>query len=248
MSKTIGSGSVRLARARSAAVTPAPTRRGPRTDIDSRALIIETAERMFGDATIDAVSMRAVAREAGLGTRAVSYHFPSKRDLVAAVLHRRLPVVAKATTEGLEALIQRKAAPSVREVVETILEPYVNMLRAEPRPVLRWIKVFNQLALTEDRIWTDEFGVEPSFPDLFLTATARALPDISDEKVQRRAAIAMYSMITMLASTDRAAYGHPLGRKGLDPAWIEQLVIFTTAGLVGRIGSQRASPPRKRGG
>jgi AcrR family transcriptional regulator len=235
-------------RTTAAAVATAPSRRGPRTDVDTRALIIDTAERMFGDATIDAVSMRAVAREAGLGTRAVTYHFPSKRDLVAAVLHHRLPVVAKATTEGLEALIHRRAAPSVRDVVETILSPYVNMLRAEPRAVLRWIKVFNQLALTEDRIWTDEFGVDPSFPDLFLSATARALPDISDEKVQRRAAIAMYSMITMLASADRAAYGHPLGPKGLDAAWVEQLVIFTAAGLEGRIGRQRATPRHKRGG
>ena len=250
MTKTIGSGSVRATRARStgrtAAVATAPSRRGPRTDIDTRALTIDTAERMFGDSTIDAVSMRAVAREAGLGARAVSYHFPSKRDLVAAVLHRRLPVVAQATTEGLEALIQRRAVPSVRDVVETILGPYVDMLREEPRPVLRWIKVFNQLALTEDRIWTDEFGIEPSFPDMFLSAIARALPDISDEKVQRRAAIAMYSMITMLAGSDRAAYGHPLGKKGLDPEWVEQLVIFTTAGLEGRIDRRRATPSRKR--
>jgi AcrR family transcriptional regulator len=216
-------------------VTSAPTRRGPRTDIDSRALIIDTAERMFGDATIDAVSMRAVARAAGLGTRAVTYHFPSKRDLVAAVLKRRLPVVAQATTEGLADLAQRKAAPSVRDIVEAILSPYVEMLREDPRGVLRWIKVFNQLALTEDRIWTDEFGADPSFPDLFLAAAARALPDIGDLKVQRRAAIAMYSMITMLACADRAAYGHPLGPKGLDPDWVEQLVVYTTAGLQGRI-------------
>jgi AcrR family transcriptional regulator len=225
-------------------VTSAPSRRGPRTDIDTRALIIDTAERMFGDATIDAVSMRAIAREAGLGTRAVTYHFPSKRDLVAAVLHRRLPIVAEATSEGLVALIERRKAPSLREVVEAIVTPYVNMLREEPREVLRWIKVFNQLALTEDRIWTDEQGVDPSFTDLFLGAVSRALPDISDEKIQRRAAIAMYSMITMLASADRAAYGHPLGPKGLDPDWVEQVIIFTTAGLQGRIDRPRAAPRR----
>ncbi len=251
MTKTAGRDTIQPKRDRAAvyaaAVTSAPSRRGPRTDIDTRALIIETAERMFGDATIDAVSMRAVAREAGLGTRAVTYHFPSKRDLVAAVLNRRLPVVAEATTEGLSALIQRKKAPSVRDVIEAILAPYVNMLRKEPRAVLRWIKVFNQLALTEDRIWTDEFGVDPSFPDLFLSATARALPDISDEKVQRRAAIAMYSMITVLANADRAAYGHPLGPKGLDPEWVEQVVIFTTAGLQGRIHRQSATPRQARG-
>lgn len=226
-------------------VTSAPSRRGPRTDIDTRALIIDTAERMFGDATIDAISMRAIAREAGLGTRAVTYHFPAKRDLVAAVLYRRLPIVAQATSEGLVALTEQRTAPTLREVVEAILNPYVDMLREEPREVLRWIKVFNQLALTEDRIWTDEHGVDPSFTDLFLAAVARALPDIYDEKIQRRAAIAMYSMITMLASADRAAYGHPLGPRGLDPEWVEQLAIFTTAGLLGRVGRQRAARPKQ---
>ena len=224
------------------AVANTSTRRGPRTDIDTSALIIDTAERLFGDATIDAVSMRAVAREAGLGTRAVTYHFPSKSDLVEAVLKRRLPVVAQATSEGLATLVERKAAPSVRDLVETILTPYVDMLRKEPRPVLRWIKVFNQLALAEDQVWTDEFGVDPSFPELFLAAAARALPDISDVNVQRRAALAMYSMISMLASADRAAYGHPLGTRGLDPEWVEQVVIFTTAGLQGRIDRRRAAP------
>jgi len=69
----------------------------------------------------------------------------------------------------------------------------------------------------------------------FVTAAGRALPEIGDEKVQRRAGIAMYSMITMLANTDRTAYGQPLGPDGLDPDWVEQLVIFTTAGLQGRI-------------
>ena len=237
MSKTKDAGTAAVA-------TITSSRRGPRTDIDTRALIVDTSERLFGDATIDAVSMRAVAREAGLGTRAVTYHFPSKRDLVAAVLHRRLPVMAQATTDGLAALIERRAAPSVRDVVDAMLNPYVQLLRDDPRGALRWIKVFNQLALTEDPIWTDEFGVEPSFPDLFLAAAARALPDISDVKVQRRAAIAMYSMTTMLASADHAAYGQPLGPGGLDPEWVEQLAIFTTAGLIGRTDRPRTVPQR----
>lgn len=212
----------------------APVRRGPRTDVDAKTLIIDTAERMFGDATIDAVSLRAVAREAGVGTRAVTYHFPSKRDLVAAVLRRRSPALAQATADGLSALAGREMAPSVRDVVEAILAPMVSMLREDPRR-LRWMKVFSQLALTEDQIWADDLGGDPSITELFLAAAGRALPEISDEKVQRRAGIAMYSMLTVLASTDLTAYGQPLGPDGLDPDWVEQLVIFTTAGLQGRI-------------
>lgn len=191
---------------------------------------------MFGDATIGAVSLRAVARQAGLGTRAVTYHFPSKRALVAAVMQRRSPALGRPMAERLAALTRSETAPLVRDVVEAILDPFVSLLREDPCGVLRWIKVFTQLALTEDQIWADELGTDPSIADLFVAAVSRALPEISDEKVQRRAGIAMYSMITMLANTDRTAYGQPLGPDGLDPDWVEQLLIFTTAGLQGRVG------------
>lgn len=190
---------------------------------------------MFGDATIDAVSLRAVAREAGLGTRAVTYHFASKRELVAAIVHRRSRSFAKATADGLAVLAEQERTPSVRDVVEAILNPFVTLLRDDPRGALCWIKVFTQLALTEDQLWTDELGTDPNIADLFVSAAARALPELGDEKVQRRAGIAMYSMITILASADRTAYGKPLTAAGLDPDWLEQLIIFTTAGMEGRL-------------
>src|SRR5437588_7750170 len=99
-------------------VTTVPARRGPRGDVDAKTLIIDTAERMFGDATIDAVSLRAVAREAGLGSRAVPYHFPSKSDLVAAVLRRRSTPLARTFTDRLTDLVHRAESPTVRDVVE----------------------------------------------------------------------------------------------------------------------------------
>jgi len=216
-------------------VTTVPARRGPRVDVDAKTLIIDTAERMFGDATVDAVSLRAVAREAGLGNRAVPYHFPTKRDLLAAVLRRRSSALAQAITDGLSLLIRRETPPVVRDVIEAILMPFVNMFREDPRGTLRWIKVYTQLALAEDQIWASDLGTDPSITDLFLTAAGRALPEINDEKVLRRVGIAMYSMITILAGTDLPAYGQPLGPDGLDPDWVEQLVIFTTAGLQGQV-------------
>src|SRR5437588_1216308 len=96
-------------------VTTVPARRGPRGDVDAKRLIIDTAERMFGDATADAVSLRAVAREAGVGKRAVPYHFPTKRDLVAAVLRRPSAALAQAITDGLSLLIRRETPPTVRD-------------------------------------------------------------------------------------------------------------------------------------
>lgn len=215
-------------------MTSAPARRrGPRTDVDTKTLIIDVAERMFGESTIDAVSLRAVAREAGLGARAVTYHFDSKRDLVAAVIGRRSGPFARATADGLAALAEQDRTPSVRDVVEAILNPVTSLLGEDPRGGLCWMKVFTQLALTEDQLWTNELGADPSIAELFLAAATRAMPELGEEKAQRRAGIAMYSMITILASADRAAYGKPLTENGLDPEWVEQLIVFTAAGMRG---------------
>ena len=43
----------------------------------------------------------------------------------------------------------------------------------------------------------------------------------------------MFSMLAALAGADLPAYGQPLGPDGLDPAFVEQLAVFTSAGLTG---------------
>lgn len=100
-------------------MVPSSTRRrGPRRDVDTRALIVDTAERMFAEASIGAVAARAVAREAGVASRAVAYHFPVKRDLVVAVAHRRAPTVFAAVVDELVRVAQSEHDIGVCDVVE----------------------------------------------------------------------------------------------------------------------------------
>jgi hypothetical protein len=53
----------------------------------------------------------------------------------------------------------------------------------------------------------------------------------------------MFSMLTTLAGSDRAAYGRPLGSAGLDPEFVEQLVTFTSCGLNGNFTRTQICPP-----
>ena len=59
---------------------------GRRRDIDGRQLILAAALKLFAAQGVDAVSIRAVNREAGLGPASVHYHFGTKDVLVDAVL------------------------------------------------------------------------------------------------------------------------------------------------------------------
>jgi AcrR family transcriptional regulator len=63
---------------------PAPKRRGRPAEQDSqqtRATILVTAQRLFGESGYQGVSMDRLATEAGLTVRAVYHYFPSKRAL-----------------------------------------------------------------------------------------------------------------------------------------------------------------------
>ncbi|WP_205473262.1 TetR/AcrR family transcriptional regulator [Nocardioides sp. SYSU D00038] len=206
---------------------------GPRADVDVRLLLLDTAERLFGDTSPEGVSLRAIAREAGVAPAALTYWYPAKHDLVAAVVQRRSRPVAVRMRELLDVLV---AADRVtpRQVVAAVLQPLVDVLDADPVGGLSWMKLFARLGLDEDPLWVAELGDDQELSAAFLTAATRALPTF-DDALARRTGIAMYSMLTALASVDHAAYGRPLGPTGLDPAWAEQLAVFTTAGMVGAV-------------
>jgi AcrR family transcriptional regulator len=212
---------------------PTSRRRGPRGDVDTRTVIIDTAERMFAQASIDSVSMRAVARETGVAPRAVVHHFPTKGDLIAAVVQRRSRPIAEATSHRLRVLVDTANQVHVREVVEAVVMPYVEMLDAEPVSGLHWMRLFSQLALNDHEIWLDELGTDPSLTDLFVAAASRAIPGLQTYDVRLRAGIAMFSMTAALASADRPAYGRPLSPDGLDRRWLNQLIEFTSGGMRG---------------
>ncbi|WKG04097.1 TetR/AcrR family transcriptional regulator [Mycolicibacterium sp. HK-90] len=217
-------------------VSSSTRRRGPRRDVDTRALIIDTAERMFAEMSIGAVATRAVAREAGVASRAVAYHFPVKRDLVVAVALRRAPSVFEAVVQELVRVGQSADEIGVRDVVEALIAPYVRLLAEDPIGGLRWLKVMNQLALDEDQIWLDQLSGTPSLPELFFAAAGRAVPDIQTGEGQQRSTIAIFSMIGALASSDLSLYGQPLGPDGLDRGWLDELIQFTSGGLRGDAG------------
>jgi AcrR family transcriptional regulator len=136
---------------------------------------------MFGDLTVDAVSMRAVAR--GVAPRAVTYHFPTKRDLVAAVLDRRSGLVGDAISHRLNHLAKEVADVHIEDVVEAVVIPFADMLNVDPQGGLRWMKIFATLALSEDEIWAGRLG---DMVEAYLAAAGRALPDVASEQAHTR--------------------------------------------------------------
>lgn len=203
-------------------------RRGPRVDVDVRTTLLDTAEELFGTAGVEVVSMRAVARAAGVAPAALSHHFASKRALVEAVVLRRgRPVGDEVRRRLLE--VQGRDDLTTRDLVDAVLVPFVEELDREPVRAVRWLKILVNLALNEDEVVTRELVDQVDVTALFLGA-AQSIAPLRGAAAER-AGIAMFSMLTALAGADLGGYGRPLGPDGLDPAYVEQLAAFTSGGL-----------------
>lgn len=212
-------------------MTAPPRRPGPRSDVDVPTALLDAAEQLFGSASVDAVSLRAVARAAGVAPAALTHHFPDKTALVEAVLRRRADPVGQEVRDRLTALVEAEEDPVVRDLVEAVVHPFVAVLNAEPVAGLAWMKLFTSLGLSEEPMWLRGVGRAPSIADLYAQVLQRALPGVRGDELYRRVGIAMYSLLSALAGVDLAGYGHPISSEGLDPRFVDQLVVFTSAGL-----------------
>lgn len=196
-------------------------------------MLAEAAERMFGQGSADSVSLRAVARAAGVAPAAVSYHFPTKESLVSAVLARRGGAVYTALKEGLSRLVEQPEQVTLRAVVDAILQPLVRLVADDPEGGLNWLKVVAWSALSENPAYYDALILEPSLNTLFNEALSRAPVQREQPISPRRAGIAMFGMLNTLAAADMEGYDHAFGPDGFDPLFIEELAGFTAAGLAG---------------
>lgn len=219
-----------------AAVGEGQRRRGPRVDVDVPVALLDAAEELFGADGVDNVSMRSVAREAGVAPAALTHHFPNKRALVEAVVMRRGRQVGDDVRRRLHDL-QSVDAVTPRDLVDAVLIPFVDEINSEPESGVRWLRIVITLALQGDDVITFAIGDQgEGFGDiatLFITA-ASAVPDLDAAAVELRAPIAMFSMLTALAAADLGGYGRPIGPEGLDPEFVEQLALFTSSGFSAR--------------
>ncbi|CQD09266.1 Bacterial regulatory proteins, tetR family [Mycobacterium lentiflavum] len=209
-------------------------RRGPRNDVDVRDVILDVTEAMAGHTNPDAVSLRAIAREANVAPRALSYYFATKRDLLEAVIQRRSGMISESIKERLVPLHDREGAVTIREAVDTVLLPIVELIEREPVAGVRWMRVFSTLSQTEDPSRVALAGFDPEVIGMLRKVMGRALGGAPDAGARHRIMLGMLGMLEALTRVDRPVYGQPLRESGLDSDFVEQLAIFTSAGIAGR--------------
>ena len=215
--------------------------------IDTKELILDTAERLFAEHGIDAVSLRTIITEAGVNLAAIHYHYGSKDLLVKEVFARRIRPVNQQRLMLLDEYeTQAGDGPlAVTDVLRAFFAPAIRLSHDKERG-----HVFIRLC---GRFWAEVSAkMQGEFDELlrdvirrFLAAFHRALPHLSPKEVFWRVHFAVGGMVhTMVDSERLARMSGGLCRPSDVEETIEQLVSYSAAGFnapapprVGSVGS-----------
>ncbi|MGC5255622.1 TetR/AcrR family transcriptional regulator [Gordonia sp. DT218] len=188
---------------------PAPRRRKKEA---TQELILDTAERLFAENGIYAVSNRQIAEAAGQGnTAVVGYHFGNRTDLIRALVSR----FHRGIEPSREALLQQiSGSNQLRDWLECQVRPITKRFDELGSPT--WFARFGAQLISDpelsDILLEESWRESPSLQQT-VDGLLKCLPFFPTQVLPERTDCAMFLIIQMCAQRERAlADGLPLIR------------------------------------
>ncbi|WP_197680255.1 TetR/AcrR family transcriptional regulator [Microlunatus soli] len=207
---------------------------------DTQESILITAERLFAERGVWAVSNRQISDAAGQGNNAaVGYHFGTKHDLIRAILRRHAAEIETIRREMVAAVDDRT---DVRQWAECLVLPQARHLAAMGGPT--WFARFAAQLMTDPglRPMIVEDSLDSPVLQEILINLGRALGPLPAAVRIERADMTRQLMVHMFAERERAvADGDPTAR----PDW-EAAATGLVDGLVG-VWTAPVTPVRRSG-
>jgi AcrR family transcriptional regulator len=195
--------------------------------MSTRAALVATAERLFAEHGVGAVSLRTVMQAARTNVAAIHYHFGSKEGLLDAVLRSR---VEQVTGERLQQLPDGDA--TARDLARAFVQPVVAVLTSGGE---HWLRLVGHLLATGDELGP----IADSFVErnaAFVEQLERLSPDVPRRTLNFRLTQAMNVTLNVLGDVEGT-------RRLLDAAtWTTDEIV---ADLVDIVTSILAGPAQK---
>jgi AcrR family transcriptional regulator len=182
----------------------------------SREALLDTAERLFAEHGIVAVSNRQISEAAGQGnTSAVGYHFGSRLDLVRAVAERHFRPVEERRSRMVATIV---GSTDVRDWVECMVRPRMEHLEALGQPT--WYARFVSQTLTDPALrGVVQEALQADSLRTIVAGLERCLPDMPAVVRAERDDMARQLLVHVVAERERAlADGQPTPRATWDDA------------------------------
>jgi AcrR family transcriptional regulator len=207
----------------------------PRDGAATRRALIDAAAKLFATEGVEAVSIRAINAEAGLGAASAHYHFGSKDAILDAVLLDAGSGVLARIHDLAEHAVDSGAVPSAKALVELLATPYREFLAAEPDKGVRWLTICGQLSLADDpRL----FPVQDDTAELLRKLLERSYPGVGPADLELNWQLSVNTLIVMAARWSNASM---LESHALSSERFDTLVDFVAGGLTALMDTSTTS-------
>lgn len=200
---------------------------------DTRARILDAAERLFAECGVDAVSVRAILKDAGVNVALANYHFGSREGLIEELLRSRVTAHEGELIRAIDEVDARGRDATLEDVLRAFFAPAARVVTE--RPTLG--KLLAQINVSANpRIrGVGRDAMRPAFYRLGEALLSRLPRGAEPPRIFLR-----FFMVVTLPSIFMAQWDHVLdsARRRLGPdatpgaeALTEELVAFCAAGL-----------------
>ncbi|MFE8595499.1 TetR family transcriptional regulator [Archangium violaceum] len=171
---------------------------------ETRELLLVTAERLFAEHGVEAVSNRQVSEAAGQSNNfAVGYHFGTKDDLVVAIVRRHSESIERRRT-GM--LAEITGSPDLRDWMSCLVRPSVEHLASLGSP--SWYARFLAQIMTHPslrKLVSSEAASSRSMQET-IEGVFRLLPRLPEDVRQERGDMCRLLIVHMCAERERALH------------------------------------------
>ncbi len=201
----------------------------------SKRKLLDAAELLFAEKGFEAVSVRDITQHAKANVAAVNYHFGSRDELLALVMHRYMAPLTERRIARLDAAEQEWSGQAVP--LEGIIDALVRPLATQVSGSELTERVFHRLV---GRIFTQQGdGLPPLIEDQlrvvferFRKAFAKTLPGVPAEELVWRMHFMAGGMIHMLTHREvlRSISHQASGEPSVDEV-LERFISFAAKGM-----------------
>jgi AcrR family transcriptional regulator len=198
-------------------------------DVDGRQLLVSAALKLFATQGIDAVSIRAVNREAGLGPASVHYHFGTKEALLEAVLEVHAKTVIELIRQGAREIVGARGSSSACDLVTMLASPFIDLMDHQMDGV-SWVQLVSRTLQSDPSRILDRSSTQ-----LIRNAASNVYPNASRRDIDRAMALCIGLLVPQLVNIKHDR------RRVHD---YELLIDFLIGGLDATLGDGRGHSDR----
>ena len=172
---------------------------------DTRARILDAAERLFMAHGYEGTSMRQITGEAGVNLAAVNYHFGSKEALIQEVFRRRLNWLNEERMRALDELEATADGQPLKpsQIVDAFFGTMIRMAEDEERGGVIFLRLLGR-TLTEPSDFIRAFLAHEykTVVERYKEALFRSLPDVPKAEIVWRFHFMLGATSYAIAGTD----------------------------------------------